>query len=41
MFGFVNVVGATLRETTRSADYKIAKAVKQEPVVSKKVKAKA
>jgi hypothetical protein len=28
MFGFVNVVGATLRETTRSADNRSQKAPK-------------
>lgn len=40
MFGFVNVVEAALRETTRSADTTLTKAHKPAPVVSKPVKAK-
>ncbi|MEM9632023.1 MAG: hypothetical protein AAGA50_11905 [Pseudomonadota bacterium] len=40
MFGFVNVVGATLRETTRSAENTTPKAAKQEPVANKTVKPK-
>ena len=41
MFGFVNVVNATLRETTRSAESNAAKTVERAPAVATKVKAKA
>ncbi|CTQ51981.1 hypothetical protein LP7551_00497 [Roseibium album] len=41
MFGFVNVVGATLRESTRTAQGKGSKALRPEPTASKLVKAKA
>ncbi|WP_297578826.1 hypothetical protein [Roseibium sp.] len=41
MFGLVNVVNATLRETTRSAESNTAKAVKRAPAFNSKVKPKA
>lgn len=41
MFGFVNVVGATLRESTRTAQGTGSKSPKLEPVANKRIKAKA
>jgi hypothetical protein len=41
MFGFVNVVGATLRESTRTAKGNGSKVLRPEPIANKSIKAKA